>query len=63
MKNINLAVLIAAAVFGIKGPNGKFGVGVLFVLLLYGGINLAVAARAGEVESPAVEESWKLQGD
>ena len=44
MKNINLAVLIAASLFGIKGQNGEFGAGVLFVLLLYGGVSLAVAA-------------------
>jgi BASS family bile acid:Na+ symporter len=44
MKNINLAVLIAASLFGIKGKNGEFGAGVLFVLLLYGGVSLGVAA-------------------
>lgn len=44
MKNINLAVLIAASLFGIKGENGEFGAGVLFVLLLYGGVSLGVAA-------------------
>jgi bile acid:Na+ symporter, BASS family len=44
MKNINLAVLIAASLFGIEGKNGEFGAGVLFVLLLYGGISLGVAA-------------------
>lgn len=44
MKNINLAVLIAASLFGIKGAHGEFGAGVLFVLLLYGGVSLGVAA-------------------
>ena len=44
MKNINLAVLIAASLFGIEGNNGEFGAGVLLVLLLYGGVNLDVAA-------------------
>lgn len=44
MKNINLAVLIAASLFGIEGKNGEFGAGVLFVLLLYGGVSLGVAA-------------------
>ncbi len=44
MKNINLAVLIAASLFGITGKNGEFGAGVLFVLLLYGGVSLGVAA-------------------
>ena len=43
MKNINLAVLIAASLFGIEGKNGEFGAGVLFVLLLYGGVSLGVA--------------------
>ncbi len=44
MKNINLGVLIAASLFGIEGENAAFGAGVLFVLLLYGGVNLFVAA-------------------
>jgi BASS family bile acid:Na+ symporter len=44
MKNINLAVLISASLFGIKGKNGEFGAGVLFVLLLYGGVSLGAAA-------------------
>ena len=44
LKNINLAVLIAASLFGIKGQNGEFGAGVLFVLLRYGGVSRAVAA-------------------
>ena len=44
MKNINLAVLISASLFGIEGKNGEFGAGVLFVLLLYGGVSLGVAA-------------------
>lgn len=44
MKNVNLAVLIAASVFGLEGENAEYGAGVLFVLLLYGGISLGVAA-------------------
>jgi bile acid:Na+ symporter, BASS family len=44
MKNINLAVLIASSLFGITGPTGEFGAGVLFVLLVYGGVSLGVAA-------------------
>jgi bile acid:Na+ symporter, BASS family len=44
MKNMNLAVLISASLFGIEGKNGEFGAGVLFVLLLYGGVSLGVAA-------------------
>ena len=44
MKNINLAILIAASLFGIIGPNGEFGATVLFVLRIYGGVGLAVAA-------------------
>jgi bile acid:Na+ symporter, BASS family len=44
MKNINLAVLISASLFGIEGTNGEFGAGVLYVLLLYGGVSLGVAA-------------------
>ncbi len=44
MKNINLSLLIAASLFGIKGENAQFGAGVLFVLLLYGGVSLFVAA-------------------
>ncbi|MCF6311165.1 MAG: bile acid:sodium symporter [Verrucomicrobiales bacterium] len=41
MKNINLSLLIAASLFGL---DSKFGGGVLFVLLLYGGVSLFVAA-------------------
>ncbi len=37
--------LIAASLFGIEGKNGEFGAGVLFVLLLYGGVSLGVAAE------------------
>lgn len=44
MKNINLAVLIAASLFGLEGKNAEYGAGVLFVLLLYGGVSLGVAA-------------------
>jgi len=46
MKNINLSLLIAASLFGIEGEGegAKFGAGVLFVLLLYGGVSLFVAA-------------------
>ena len=44
MKNINLSLLIAASLFSIEGDNSKFGGGVLFVLLLYGGVSLFVAA-------------------
>jgi bile acid:Na+ symporter, BASS family len=43
MKNMNLAVLIAASLFGIEGRHGEFGAGVLYVLLLYGGVSLGVA--------------------
>lgn len=44
MKNINLSLLIAASLFGLEGPNASFGGGVLFVLLIYGGISLFVSA-------------------
>ena len=44
MKNINLSLLIAASFFSLEGENSKFGGGVLFVLLLYGGVSLFVAA-------------------
>jgi BASS family bile acid:Na+ symporter len=44
MKNVNLAVLLAASLFGLEGKNAEYGAGVLFVLLLYGGISLGVAA-------------------
>lgn len=44
MKNVNLSLLIAASFFGLEGPNADFGGGVLFVLLLYGGVSLAVSA-------------------
>lgn len=44
MKNINLSLLIAASVFGLEGPNATFGGGVLFVLLVYGGLSLFVSA-------------------
>lgn len=44
MKNINLAVLIAASLFGLEGKNAEYGAGVLFVLLMYGGVSLGVAA-------------------
>ncbi|MFT5857447.1 MAG: BASS family bile acid:Na+ symporter, partial [Verrucomicrobiales bacterium] len=44
MKNINLSLLIAASLFSLEGDNSNFGAGVLFVLLLYGGISLGVAA-------------------
>lgn len=44
MKNVNLSLLIAASFFGLDGPNADFGGGVLFVLLLYGGVSLAVSA-------------------
>ncbi len=44
MKNINLSLLIAASLFGLGGANSGFAGGVLFVLLLYGGVSLFVAA-------------------
>ena len=44
MKNINLGVLISASLFALEGPSAKFGGGVLFVLLLYGGASLVVSA-------------------
>lgn len=44
MKNVNLSLLIAASFFKLDGPNAEFGGGVLFVLLLYGGVSLFVSA-------------------
>lgn len=44
LKNINLGLLIAASLFGLEGTGADFGGGVLFVLLLYGGVSLGVAA-------------------
>lgn len=44
MKNVNLSLLIAASFFKLEGPNAEFGGGVLFVLLLYGGVSLFVSA-------------------
>jgi BASS family bile acid:Na+ symporter len=44
MKNINLGLLISASLFTLEGPNAKFGTGVLFVLLLYGGATLVISA-------------------
>ncbi len=44
MKNTSLGVLIGASLFAMEGENAAFGGGVLFVLLLYGGISLGVAA-------------------
>ncbi|CAN5876849.1 hypothetical protein BH11VER1_BH11VER1_32910 [soil metagenome] len=44
MKNTNLALLISASFFKLEGSNAAFGGGVLFVLLLYGGISLGVSA-------------------
>ena len=43
MKNVNLGLLIAASLFALEGDNAGFGGGVLFVLLLYGGISLFVS--------------------
>ena len=43
MKNTNLAVLISASLFGLEGQHAEYGAGVLFVLLLYGGVSLGVA--------------------
>ena len=43
MKNVNLGLLIAASLFALEGDNAEFGGGVLFVLLLYGGISLFVS--------------------
>ncbi len=44
MKNTSLGVLIGASLFALEGENADFGGGVLFVLLLYGGVSLGVAA-------------------
>ena len=44
MKNVNLSLLIAASFFKLEGPNAEFGGGVLFILLLYGGVSLFVSA-------------------
>ena len=44
MKNVNLAVLISASLFSIEGEHAHFGGGVLFTILLYGGVALVVAA-------------------
>ena len=44
MKNINLGLLIAASLFSLEGEDSKFGGGVLFVMLLYGGVSLFVSA-------------------
>jgi BASS family bile acid:Na+ symporter len=44
MKNISLGLLIAASLFNLEGEKSAFGGGVLFVLLLYGGVSLGVAA-------------------
>jgi len=49
MRNINLALMITASVFRMEGPAADFGLGVLFVLLLYGGSSLFIAA------SPAIQ--------
>jgi BASS family bile acid:Na+ symporter len=61
MKNINLGLLIAASVFPLEGPAAEFGTGVLFVLLLYGGVTLFVSASPAllnyrrEKKQPAAE--------
>lgn len=44
MKNVNLSLLIAASFFKLEGANAAFSGGVLFVLLLYGGVSLFVSA-------------------
>lgn len=44
VKNTSLGILIASSLFAIEGGNAAFGGGVLFVLLLYGGVSLGVAA-------------------
>ena len=61
MKNVNLGVLISASLFGIDGKNGEFGAGVLFVLLLYGGISLGVAAVPAISNLRLVKKEEKAQ--
>lgn len=63
MKNINLGVLIAASLFGIKGPTGEFGAGVLIVLLLYGGVSLGVAAVPMFLNLRHSRKAGKLRGE
>ncbi len=60
MKNVNLSLLIAASFFKLDGPNAEFGGGVLFVLLLYGGVSLFVSAVPAISNYRRVEKRKRL---